>query len=65
LGDGKTDISPTAERLWVHAVLSQPTGTMREIQGPMLSFMSPASEVVAGAVITVDGGALALSNTGF
>lgn len=65
IGDGKTEISPEFEREWSSTIPLGRMGTMREIQGPMLFLVSPASTFITGAILAVDGGALALSHTGF
>ncbi len=65
IGDGQTEISEEAEQLWASTIPLGRMGTMSEIQGPMLFLVSPASAFVTGTVLAVDGGALALSHTGF
>lgn len=65
IGDGKTEISPDAEAMWAETIPLARMGTMAEIQGPMLFLVSPASSFITGTVLAVDGGALALSHTGF
>ncbi len=65
IGDGETAIAPEAESMWAETIPLGRMGTMAEIQGPMLFLVSPASSFVTGAALAVDGGALALSHTGF
>ena len=65
IGDGKTEITPEAEAMWASTIPLARMGTMAEIQGPMLFLVAPASSFVTGATLAVDGGALALSHTGF
>lgn len=65
IGDGKTEVTPEAEAMWASTIPLARMGTMAEIQGPMLFLASPASSFITGAVLAVDGGALALSHTGF
>ncbi|MER7798324.1 SDR family NAD(P)-dependent oxidoreductase [Microbacterium sp. NPDC096154] len=65
IGDGKTEISPEDERVWASTIPLARMGTMAEIQGPMLFLISPASAFVTGAILAVDGGAVALSHTAF
>ncbi|MEV7694626.1 SDR family NAD(P)-dependent oxidoreductase [Microbacterium sp. NPDC089189] len=65
IGDGKTEISPEFEAVWAGTIPLARMGTMAEIQGPMLFLVAPASSFITGAVLAVDGGALALSHTGF
>lgn len=65
IGDGKTEISPEFEAVWAGTIPLARMGTMAEIQGPMLFLVAPASSFITGAILAVDGGALALSHTGF
>ncbi|WP_217703005.1 SDR family NAD(P)-dependent oxidoreductase [Microbacterium tenebrionis] len=65
IGDGAVEITPEAEAMWAGTIPLARMGTMAEIQGPMLFLVSPASSFITGAVLAVDGGALALSHTGF
>jgi NAD(P)-dependent dehydrogenase (short-subunit alcohol dehydrogenase family) len=65
IGDGSTEISVEAEAMWASTIPLGRMGSMDEIQGPMLFLISPAASFVTGAVLAVDGGALALSHTGF
>jgi len=65
IGDGKTEIAPEDEAVWAGTIPLGRMGTMAEIQGPMLFLVAPASAFITGAVLAVDGGALALSHTGF
>lgn len=65
IGDGKVEIAPEAESVWAQTIPLARMGTMAEVQGPMLFLVSPASSFITGAVLAVDGGALALSHTGF
>lgn len=65
IGDGKTEISPEFEAAWADTIPLARMGTMAEIRGPMLFLVAPASSFITGAVLAVDGGALALSHTGF
>ncbi len=65
IGDGSTEISAEAEAMWASTIPLGRMGAMDEIQGPMLFLISPAASFVTGAVLAVDGGALALSHTGF
>ncbi|QEW01131.1 SDR family oxidoreductase [Microbacterium caowuchunii] len=65
IGDGKTEITPEAEAEWAKTIPLGRMGTMAEVQGPMLFLVAPASSFVTGATLAVDGGALALSHTGF
>ncbi|WP_309068915.1 SDR family NAD(P)-dependent oxidoreductase [Microbacterium sp.] len=65
IGDGKTEISPEFEAEWASTIPLGRMGTMPEIQGPMLFLVSPASAFVTGAILAVDGGAVALSHTAF
>lgn len=65
IGDGKTEITAEAEAAWAATIPLGRMGGLDEIQGPMLFLASPASAFVTGAVIPVDGGAVALSHTGF
>ncbi|UOR01842.1 SDR family oxidoreductase [Leucobacter allii] len=65
IGDGTTEIAPEAEAAWAETIPLGRMGTMAEIQGPMLFLVAPASAFVTGATLAIDGGALALSHTGF
>ncbi|MEL5992139.1 SDR family NAD(P)-dependent oxidoreductase [Microbacterium phosphatis] len=65
IGDGRTEISAEDEAMWASTIPLGRMGTMAEIQGPMLFLVSPASAFVTGAILPVDGGALALSHTSF
>lgn len=65
IGDGKVEVTPEAEAMWASTVPLARMGTMPEIQGPMLFLASEASSFVTGTALAVDGGALALSHTGF
>lgn len=65
IGDGKTEILPVDEQRWAQTIPLARMGTMEEIQGPMLFLVAPASSFITGTVLAVDGGALALSHTGF
>ncbi|WP_307359806.1 SDR family NAD(P)-dependent oxidoreductase [Microbacterium murale] len=65
IGDGEVEITPEAEAVWAGTIPLARMGTMAEVQGPMLFLVSPASSFITGAVLAVDGGALALSHTGF
>ena len=65
IGDGKTEISPEAETVWANTIPLGRMGPMSEVQGPMLFLVAPASSFITGAILAVDGGALALSHTGF
>lgn len=65
IGDGKTEITPEAEAMWAGTIPLARMGTMAEVQGPMLFLVAPASSFVTGTILAVDGGALALSHTGF
>jgi len=65
IGDGNVEIASEAEAVWAGTIPLARMGTMAEIQGPMLFLVSPASSFITGAVLAVDGGALALSHTGF
>lgn len=65
IGDGKTEITPDSEAMWAETIPLGRMGTMPEVQGPMLFLVAPASSFITGAILAVDGGALALSHTGF
>lgn len=65
IGDGKTDIDPDFEREWESTIPMGRMGTCDEVQGPMLFLVSPASSFITGAILTIDGGAAALSHTAF
>jgi NAD(P)-dependent dehydrogenase (short-subunit alcohol dehydrogenase family) len=65
IGDGKTEITPEAEQAWAATIPLGRMGTMADIQGAMLFLVAPASAFVTGAILAVDGGAVALSHTAF
>lgn len=65
IGDGKVEIDPDFEREWESTIPMARMGTVDEVQGPMLFLVSPASSFVTGAILTIDGGAAALSHTAF
>lgn len=62
---GDRVLDAAGEALWAATIPLGRMGTMDEIQAPMLFLVAPASSFVTGAVLAVDGGALALSHTGF
>ncbi len=62
---GGAVLDAAGERMWSATIPLGRMGTMAEIQAPMLFLVAPGSSFVTGATLAVDGGALALSHTGF
>jgi NAD(P)-dependent dehydrogenase (short-subunit alcohol dehydrogenase family) len=62
---GEGELSAEFEKVWESTIPLGRMGVMSEIQAPMLFLVSPGASFVTGAVLAVDGGALALSHTGF
>lgn len=62
---GDTVLDEAGERTWEETIPLARMGTMAEIQAPMLFLVAPGNSFVTGAVLTVDGGALALSHPMF
>ena len=58
-------LDEAGERMWEETIPLARMGTMAEIQAPMLFLVAPGNSFVTGAVLAVDGGALALSHTMF
>lgn len=62
---GDAVLDEAGERMWEETIPLARMGTMAEIQAPMLFLVAPGNSFVTGAVLAVDGGALALSHTMF
>ncbi|MCY1157894.1 MAG: family oxidoreductase [Citricoccus sp.] len=62
---GDAVLDEAGERMWEETIPLARMGTMGEIQAPMLFLVAPGNSFVTGAVLAVDGGALALSHTMF
>jgi NAD(P)-dependent dehydrogenase (short-subunit alcohol dehydrogenase family) len=62
---GDAVLDEAGERMWEETIPLARMGTMEEIQAPMLFLVAPGNSFVTGAVLAVDGGALALSHTMF
>ncbi|MGO1884921.1 MAG: SDR family NAD(P)-dependent oxidoreductase [Citricoccus sp.] len=62
---GDAVLDEAGERMWEETIPLARMGTMAEIQAPMLFLVAPGNSFVTGAVLAVDGGALALSHTLF
>lgn len=62
---GDAVLDEAGERMWEETIPLARMGTMAEIQAPMLFLVAPGNSFVTGAVLAVDGGALALSHTIF
>ncbi|HEY4615123.1 MAG TPA: SDR family NAD(P)-dependent oxidoreductase [Citricoccus sp.] len=62
---GDAVLDEAGERMWEETIPLGRMGTMDEIQAPMLFLVAPGNSFLTGAVLAVDGGALALSHTMF
>ncbi|NUL45306.1 SDR family oxidoreductase [Cellulosimicrobium funkei] len=62
---GDAELDEAGERMWEETIPLARMGTLAEIQAPMLFLVAPGNSFVTGAVLAVDGGALALSHTMF
>ncbi|WP_168202339.1 SDR family oxidoreductase [Citricoccus sp. SGAir0253] len=62
---GDAELDEAGERMWEETIPLGRMGTMAEIRAPMLFLVAPGNSFVTGAVLAVDGGALALSHTMF
>lgn len=62
---GEAVLDEAGEKEWEETIPLGRMGTLAEIQAPMLFLVAPGNSFVTGAVLAVDGGALALSHTVF
>ena len=62
---GDAVLDEAGERAWEATIPLARMGTMAEIQAPMLFLVAPGNSFLTGAVLAVDGGALALSHPVF